>query len=258
MRRILAFLYGLVCYAAFLASFAYAVGFVSNLVVPKTIDSGTAGALAPTLLVDGLLLSLFALQHSVMARPAFKRWWTRMVSPTIERSTYVLLSSLVLGLVFWQWRPLPATVWSVHNPTLAVALRALRWVGWAMIVASTYMIDHFRLFGVKQVTAALRQEKLPIPRFVTPLLYRIVRHPLMLGFFIAFWATPTMSQGHLLFAVATTAYILVAVQFEERDLVDLFGEDYERYRQEVPAFLPRPRPTYTHGTELRTAVGEGD
>jgi protein-S-isoprenylcysteine O-methyltransferase Ste14 len=185
-----------------------------------------------------VLLGLFAVQHSVMARPAFKRWWTRIIPASCERSTYVLISSLILLLVFWQWRPITAVIWHVEGWS-AVLLTSISWIGWLVTLASSYMIDHFDLFGLRQVLDALRGAAARLQPFQTPLLYRIVRHPLMLGFLLAFWATPHMTAGHLLFALVTTGYILLGVQLEERDLMAHFGKSYERYRSQVPMLMPR-------------------
>jgi len=236
--RVGALIYGLASYLVFFLSFVYAVGFIGGYWVPKSIDTGPEGPLAESMLIDVLLLSLFAIQHSVMARPGFKRWWTTIVPASCERSTYVLLSSLILLLLFWQWRPITATVWQTQGWPAAV-LSATYWIGWLVAFSSTYMIDHFDLFGLRQVFAALRGTASGAPKFRTPLLYRLVRHPLMTGFLLVFWATPHMTVGHLLFALLNTAYILVGVALEERDLVTQFGESYERYRRRVPMLLPR-------------------
>ncbi len=237
---IVAVLYGAVAYLLFLATFLYAIAFVGNLPVPKTIDSGAAGPAVTALLVNTLLLGLFAIQHSVMARPAFKRWWTRFVPPSVERTTFVLLASLVLLLLYWQWRPMPGVIWSVTNPTAAMILHALFWIGWATVLVSTFLINHFELFGLQQVFARFRNRALPAPVFKTPLLYKAVRHPIYLGFLLAFWATPQMSAGHLLFAVATTGYIFIGIWLEERDLIAMFGDQYRRYRAQVWMLIPLP------------------
>lgn len=241
MSRILIALYGGISYLIFFGTFLYAVGFVGNLVVPKGIDDGARVGTVEAVVVNLLLLSLFAVQHSVMARPAFKRWWTRGVPPSMERSTYVLLSSLILLLLFWQWRPLPDLVWNLSSGVAGAALQGLFWLGWLIVLASTFMISHFDLFGLRQVYLNLRQQPYTAPGFRTPLLYRLVRHPIMLGFLIAFWAAPAMSVGHLLFAAVVTAYVLVALQLEERDLVAELGEAYVNYRKRVPMLLPLPR-----------------
>jgi protein-S-isoprenylcysteine O-methyltransferase Ste14 len=230
--------YGLASYLVFLGTFLYAVGFVGNLVVPKSVDSGTVVPPGEAVAVDVLLLALFAVQHSVMARPAFKRWWTRVVPPQVERSTYVLASSLVLILLFWQWRPVPEVVWAVEQPAAVAALWALFGVGWAVALVSTFLIDHFDLFGLRQVVLYARGEPYTTPPFRTPGLYKVVRHPIMLGFLIAFWATPTMTWGRLLFAGMTTAYILVGVLLEERDLRAAFGSTHEEYRRRVGMLVP--------------------
>lgn len=240
MNRILAFVYGAVCYLAFVGAFLYAIGFVGNLVVPKSIDSGAAGAFWPSLLMNAPLLGLFAVQHSGMARPAFKRRWTRFVPAPIERSTYVLIASLVLILLFWQWQPLPPPVWEAEAAWARALLWGLFGLGWGVVLAATFMISHAHLFGLKQVHEHLRSHAPSELEFKTVGLYRHVRHPLMLGFLIAFWATPEMSAGHLVFALATTGYILLALQLEERDLIETLGEPYRAYKRRVPMLLPRP------------------
>jgi methanethiol S-methyltransferase len=237
MGRLLAVLYGAVCYLIFFATFLYAIGFVGGLVVPKGIDEGAIDPLVNAVIIDLCLLTLFALQHSIMARPGFKALWTKVVPHAVERSTYVLLSSLVLVLLFWQWRPLTGTVWLVTGEG-AIALWALYAIGWAIVLLSTFMIGHFSLFGLDQVYRHLRALGDRPVGFGTPGLYKLIRHPIMAGFIIAFWATPNMTVGHLLFAVVTTAYILVALQFEERDLIAIFGERYRLYRKQVPMLIP--------------------
>jgi methanethiol S-methyltransferase len=236
--RIAAVIYGLTSYLIFSASFAYTPGFLGDFMVPKTIDSGPDAPLAQAILIDTLLLGLFALQHSVMARAGFKRWWTRIIPKSCERSTYVLISSLLQILIFWQWRPIATTIWSVESWPAAV-LTVMFWAGWVIGLASTFQIDHFELFGLRQGIDALRGAADRMQAFKTPLLYRLVRHPLMFGLLLAFWATPHMTVGHLLFAALSTAYILVGVRLEEKDLVTEFGTSYERYRQRVPMLMPR-------------------
>ena len=238
MSRFIAFLYGLACYALFFVTFLYAIGFVMDLAVPKTIDSGTVVPLAQALIVNMLLMAVFAVQHSVMARKQFKAWWTQFVPPQVERSTYVLLASLALVLLFWQWRPMPAPVWQIADPYLAMAVTALSFVGWLIVLTSTFLINHFELFGLQQIVNNLAGRSASAARFRTPLYYKFVRHPLYLGFIIAFWAAPTMTVGRLLFAAVTTAYIFVGIVLEERDLVELFGDEYRRYRQRVSMLVP--------------------
>lgn len=240
MKRILAFIYGIVSYLIFLVTFLYSIGFVGDFLVPKTIDTGSPGDFTSALLVNLGLLGLFAVQHSGMARSSFKKWWTRIIPKPIERSTYVLLSSAVLILLMSFWRPLPTTIWEVEQQAGRWILWGLFGLGWLIVLVSTYMISHFHLFGLKQVHQHLRQEEISGPRFQTPGFYRYVRHPLMAGFFIAFWATPHMTLGHLLFALATSGYILIALRFEERDMIERFGDTYRKYRQQVPMIFPQP------------------
>jgi protein-S-isoprenylcysteine O-methyltransferase Ste14 len=241
LKRVLFFVYGSVCYLVFFATFLYAIAFVGNFGVPTTLDGASAGSFWGAVAVDVALLGLFAVQHSVMARPWFKRAWTRLVPTPLERSTYVLFSSLALVLLFWQWRPLGGSVWTVDDPAARTILYALFAFGWGLVLVSTFLINHFDLFGLRQVWLYLVGRPYTHLRFGTPGPYRLVRHPLYVGWFFAFWATPTMSAAHLLFSVATTAYILVAIQFEERDLVREHGESYERYRRSVPMLVPFTR-----------------
>jgi protein-S-isoprenylcysteine O-methyltransferase Ste14 len=238
IARITAFLYGLVAYLVFFAIFLYAIGFVSGVLVPKTIDTGTVVPVAHALVIDILLMSLFAVQHSVMARRQFKEWWTRYVPKSIERSTYVLLASLALILLVWQWRPIPTVFWRIGDPPIAMAIICLSLLGWFIVLTSTFLINHFELFGLQQIANNLVGRPMPAPRFRTPLYYKLVRHPIYLGFIIAFWATPTMTVGHLLFATVTTAYIVVGAMLEERDLLEVFGDDYRRYKDRVSMLVP--------------------
>jgi len=239
MSRVLAFLYGAICYLMFLGVFLYAVGFVGNIVVPKSVDSGPATSTAMALVINALLLTAFALQHSIMARIGFKKVWTKIVPLPVERSTFVLFTNLVLILMFWQWRPLNADIWVVDNAVLAFVLHTLFWAGWLIVLLATFMIDHFDLFGLRQVWLYLRRKEYTRPSFQTTGLYKHVRHPIMLGFIIAFWSTPHMTLGHLMFAIATTGYILVGIQLEEKDLVSALGDDYRFYRRQVSMLAPR-------------------
>ncbi|QSX78885.1 methanethiol S-methyltransferase [Agrilutibacter solisilvae] len=243
MFRLLALLYGTAAYAVFLLTFLYAIPFVAGLGVPRHIDNGPTTSFALALAIDLALLGLFAVQHSGMARPAFKRWWTRFVPAPIERSTFVLVSSLTLALLFWQWRPLTQVLWHVEYQPARCAVHTLSALGWLLVLAGSFAINHFDLFGLRQVWFFARGRHAVDGPFVTRAFYRIVRHPLMLGFLVAFWATPTMTLGHLLFALMTTGYILVAVKFlEERDLVAAHGQTYREYQRRVPMLLPSPRP----------------
>jgi protein-S-isoprenylcysteine O-methyltransferase Ste14 len=239
--KCIAFAYGMVSYLVFFGTILYAIGFVMGVMVPKSIDTGTNTSVIEAIVVNMLLLALFAVQHSVMARQGFKAWWTQYVPKPVERSSYVLLASLCLLLLFWQWRPMPAVVWQVDDPHLAVTIAVISFAGWVIVFTSTFMINHFELFGLRQVLARLLGRELPAPEFKTPMLYKNVRHPIYLGFLIAFWATPVMTVGHLLFAIATTGYILIGIWLEERDLIALFGDKYRRYREQVSMLIPLPR-----------------
>lgn len=241
MNRYLALGYGALSYLAFIAAFGYAIGFVGNIGVPRSVDHAIAAPTGRAFVVDVLLLAVFAGQHSVMARPAFKRWWTRLVPSSVERSTYVLLASAALFLLYWQWRMIPAVVWDVGSAAGRLGLWALFWLGWTTVFAGSFMVSHFDLFGLRQVYAVWREKPYSDIGFRARLLYRLVRHPLMLGFIIAFWAAPTMTVGHLLFAVGTTGYILIATRFEEHDLITALGDQYRNYRADVPMLIPRPR-----------------
>jgi protein-S-isoprenylcysteine O-methyltransferase Ste14 len=238
MGRFIALLYGLICYAVFVVTTFYAVGFVSGVAVPKTIDTGTIMPMAEASVIDLLLICVFAVQHSVMARKQFKQWWTQFVPAAVERSTFVLFSSLALALVFWQWRPMPARLWQIADPRIAMAVTGLSVFGWMIARSSSFLLNHFEMFGLHQVANNLTGRQLPPQRFRAPVFYKLVRHPIYLGFIIAFWVAPTMTVGHLLFAAATTAYILVGIFLEERDLVDLFGNKYRRYRNRVSMLAP--------------------
>lgn len=242
MTRILVLLYGIAAYLAFTVSFLYAAAFVSNVGVPTTIDTGIASPPMMAAIIDLGLMALFAVQHSVMARQGFKRWWTKLVPPSMERSTYVLASSAVLALLLWQWRPIPVVVWWVRDPGLGMFLLSLQLAGWLIAGLSTFLISHFELFGLSQVVRNLMRRTPEPGQFRTPFFYRFVRHPLYLGFAIAFWATPIMSVGHLLFAVLTTAYIFIGIALEERDLIQVFGDEYRRYQARVPMLFPWKRP----------------
>ena len=255
MKRTLFLLYGVLAYLLFLPTFLYAVGFVGNFLVPKSMDrGGPGGGLLEALLVDGALLLLFALQHSVMARQGFKRWWTKTIPRPIERSTYVLFATAALAFLMWQWRPLGTEVWDLSGSGFAPVLIGVSLLGWGIVLLSTFLIDHFDLFGLGQVWAAFRGRDYHPPRFHSPSLYKMMRHPLYFGFLLAFWATPVMTWGHLLFAAATTGYILVAIPLEERDLVSFHGDAYREYRRRVRMLLPLPKSE--PAADGRAAAGE--
>jgi protein-S-isoprenylcysteine O-methyltransferase Ste14 len=241
--RFFAFLYGIAAYLVFVMTLLYAIGFVMGLVVPKSIDTGADTPALEAAIANLLLMALFAVQHSVMARQRFKAWWTQYIPKAVERSTYVLLASLSLLLLFWQWRPMPAVVWDITDPDLAVTIVTLSLAGWVLAFISTFAINHFELFGLRQVANHLVDKEAPPPRFRTPLFYKFVRHPLYLGFIIAFWAAPTMTVGRLLFASVTTLYILLGITLEERDLVAMFGDEYRNYRKRVSMLIPWRRST---------------
>jgi methanethiol S-methyltransferase len=240
MAGLVAVIYGVVAYGFTLFALLYLIGFVGNLIVPKSIDSGAAGPLLQSVIVDTMLIGLFAIQHSVMARQGFKRWWTRIVPPSVERSTYVLSASFALLILYWQWQPIPALVWTVHNPAAAAVLDGIFWLGWVVLVASTFLLSHFELFGLSQVFAGLFGKPSSDAKFRAPLLYRYVRHPIYLGVLLAVWATPAMTAGHLLFSVVITGYILIGIQLEEHDLIQQFGDQYRRYRQHAAMLVPLP------------------
>lgn len=239
MGRSITFIYGITAYFIFLVTFLYSIGFVGNLLVPKSIDSGVQGSIAVSVIINLALLSVFALQHSIMARPAFKRTWTKVIPKAAERSTYILMTCFALIAIFVFWQPLATPIWDFSNTTTGTALTALFWVGWLVVLASTFMIDHFDLLGLRQIYANLKNRNATQSAFIKVGLYRLVRHPIMTGFLIAFWAAPTMSVGHLLFTLVTTGYIVIAVlHLEEKDLVAQLGDDYLAYQREVPAFVP--------------------
>jgi protein-S-isoprenylcysteine O-methyltransferase Ste14 len=241
MGRIIVFIYGVVAYAAFFGTFLHAIGFVGAVFVNKSIDSGVEGPFGRALLINVVLLGLFAIPHSIMARPGIKEWWARALPAPVERSTYVLSASLLLELLILQWRPMPGVVWDIENAAGRIVMHGLFWGGWLLVFLSTFMIDHFELFGLRQSYLYLRGKEIEPTGFKTPSLYKYVRHPLNAGWLIAFWATPRMTVGHLVFALATTAYILIATRFEERDLVSAFGAAYEDYQKRTPMLLPIPK-----------------
>ncbi len=238
MMKPISIIYGLISYAVFFASFLYAIGFSGNLLLPKTIDSGEPAGLAVSLMINLSLLGIFAIQHTIMARPGFKSWWTTIIPEQLERSTFVLVASLILFLLFWQWKPMTGTVWNIDNSIGAGIVWAIFGMGWVMVLVSTFLINHFDLFGLRQVYLYFQDKDYTHVKFRTTGLYKIVRHPIMLGFIIAFWATPHMTVGHLLFAIGTTAYIVIGVHFEEHDLKAYLGEDYATYQGEVPMLCP--------------------
>lgn len=238
MQKILAVLYGFVAYLAAFTVLLYAIGFIEGHLVPKAIDDGVVVPLSEALVINLALMMVFALQHSVMARKEFKVWWTRFVPKPVERSTYVLFASVVLALLFGQWRPMTQVVWQVSDPNLATAITCLSFAGWLIVFSSTFLINHFELFGLHQVFSHLVGNDEQMPRFRTPLYYKVVRHPLYLGLLVAFWAAPVMSLGHFLFAAVTTAYIVVGALLEEHDLIEVFGDEYRRYRQRVSMIVP--------------------
>ncbi len=238
MKKVLVIIYGIVAYLVFLVAFLYAIGLVGNLFVPKSIDAGEEIPLVTAMLINVGLLSLFALQHSIMARPAFKKWFTQYINPAIERSTYVLLTSLLLLFIYWKWQPMTTIVWETENIASDI-LMATYFLGWAIVFLSTFMISHFELFGLTQIYQNFKDQSLTYPKFQVNWFYKLVRHPLMLGFIIAFWAAPTMTYGRLLFATVTTAYILIAVKYlEEKDLKKLIGKEYDTYQKNVPMIFP--------------------
>jgi methanethiol S-methyltransferase len=245
MAGLVAVLYGIAAYGVTLVALLYLIGFTGNLVVPKSIDSGVPGPLLPSVVVDVLLIGLFAVQHSVMARQGFKRWWTRIVPASVERSTYVLFASLALLLLYWQWQPIPERVWTVHDTVAAAVLDGIFWLGWVVLVASTFLLNHFELFGLSQVFMRLFGKQPAEAKFRAPLLYRRVRHPIYLGILLAVWATPVMTIGHLLFALVITAYILIGIQLEENDLIQQFGDQYRRYRRHAAMLVPLPGRKFT-------------
>ena len=258
-KRVLFFAYGSLSYLIFLGTFLYAVGFIGNFGVPRTLDGAPIGSLGASFVIDAGLLALFAVQHSVMARKWFKDWWTRIVPKPLERSTYVLFSSLALILLFAQWRPLGGVIWSVEDPIARLVLRGLFAFGFGLVLISTFLINHFDLFGLRQAWLYLLDRPYTTLRFGTPGPYKLVRHPLYVGWLFAFWMTPVMTLAHLLFSIATTAYILLAIQFEERDLVREYGESYKTYRHSVPMLVPftvgggSPQPAAEPHSPLRSS-----
>ena len=240
MSRFIVFIYGVLCYCIFFVSFLYLIGFLGNLLVPMSIDSGVSTGTGAALLINIGLIALFGLQHSVMARPGFKAWWTKIVPKSVERSTYVLLTSLILILLYWQWRPMGQVIWQADAAWSQAILWGIFCAGFALVLLSTFIIDHFDLFGLRQVTLNLLQKEYTNPGFKVTFFYKFVRHPLYVGWLLAFWGIPTMTLGHLVFAIGMSAYILIAIRYEERDLVKFLGEDYAKYQERVPMLIPRP------------------
>lgn len=239
MKKFIVFLFGILSYIVFLVAFLYAIGFVGNILVPKSIDSGSETNLLQAVLTNVVLLSIFAIQHTIMARPIFKKWWNSIVGPAAERSIFVLLSSLALILMYWKWIPMKSIIWQVENEMIILVINGVFVLGWLIVLLSTFMINHFHLFGLKQIFDNLQNNEIAGVKFKKIYLYKLVRHPIMLGFIIAFWATPVMTTGHLLFAVVTTVYIFIAVKYlEEKDLKDAIGEPYAEYQKEVPMIIP--------------------
>ncbi|MFT4697833.1 MAG: protein-S-isoprenylcysteine O-methyltransferase Ste14 [Flavobacteriaceae bacterium] len=239
MKKTILFLYGVIAYLFFLVSFLYAIGFVGNFLVPKSIDAGTETTLLEAILMNTVLLSIFAIQHSVMARPEFKKWLTKFINPAIERSTYVLLSSLSLLLIYWQWQPMLTILWEVENESISMIITGVFFIGWLIVFLSSFMISHFQLFGLTQVFDNFKERQTQNQKFKTNYLYKLVRHPIMLGFIIAFWAAPVMTYGHFMFTIVTTIYIFISVKYlEEKDLKDSIGKDYEAYQKKVPMIIP--------------------
>jgi protein-S-isoprenylcysteine O-methyltransferase Ste14 len=257
MKRLLVFVYGVTSYVISLGIFLYLAGFLGNLGVPRSVDAPRVGPLWTALVINALLLAVFGLQHSVMARPKFKQWWTQFVPKPAERSTYVLFTNLALLLLFWQWRPMGGVIWDVQDPIGRGMIHGLYVVGWLVVFAATFLINHFDLFGLRQVWLYLRGKPYTPLAFKTPGLYKWIRHPLYVGWFIAFWATPTMTIAHLVFALGMTLYILIAIRFEERDLVDYHGDAYAEYRRKVPMFIPVPRGNGDNGARVEQAQQAG-
>lgn len=257
MRRVMYFIYGTICYVMFLGTFGYAIGFLVNFAVPRSIDKGPATAPSTAIVVNILLLGLFGLQHSVMARPTFKKWWTRYVPEPIERSTYVLFTNIVLILLFWQWRPINGIVWDVQGELARTSIYALFGLGWLVVFVSTVMLNHLDLFGMRQVWLHLLGRQYTRLPFKVPVFYRYARHPLYVGWLMTFWITPTMTAGHLLFAAVNTAYILIAIRLEERNLIEAHGDNYAEYRRMVPMLIPKPGRSYNTSADAMTMASPG-